>query len=608
MTAGKLAAAKPAATTNTTLYQCPITQSASTVLEVCNQSGSSATYRAALRNYNQVLTLDSSSYAFRKGNVITDYKLTISPGIPTADFDPGDVVGLDNNQGSFKIQDVYQETDTIVYNVKVEPIGQVSIDSTSQVGTFSLGDTVTGAITGLTAEIFRVGTSILYVKIPQITSSTTSVYLNNVSGVAATDYISTGSEIMQISALTGYNVTVTRGEFGITAVDQVPGTQVNIFRETATTTTLNGAIDNITLIVTVTDATGIAVSDYIGVDNELMTVQGIAGNDLTLARGSLSTSPASHSDAATVTVYENIQVCNLQFFQLDEEIDNGSGATVDLSVTAGSGSAFSQGNRYVYDLDGVNYEFPPFISVDGDRVVRFDQSDASNTGHPLRLSLTQDGTFGGGVALTTGVTVAGTPGSAGAYTEVDLNLDLVGTNNSYFIYCVNHALMSENGFLSIDITPNYTDIYIFDTTKATITTSDTFSIGAVNYTITAVQTGPYGYVTDVNGADISVSLGENSSSFVGTDVFFDSPLIPAAERTEATVSSVSVINDEDYIYYGKTLNANSTDTRTGLVVGPGQSIMVYSSAADLSYVLHGFVDNTGDFVPDYYIRQRPASN
>jgi len=587
MTAGKLAAAKPAATTNTTLYQCPITQSASTVLEVCNQSGSSATYRAALRNYNQVLTLDSSSYAFRKGNVITDYKLTISPGIPTADFDPGDVV---------------------VYNVKVEPIGQVSIDSTSQVGTFALGDTVTGAITGLTAEIFRVGTSILYVKIPQVTSSTTSVYLNNVSGVAANDYISASGEIMQISALTGYNATVTRGEIGTSAADQSPGARADIFRPTATATTLNGAIDNIVLTVPVTDATGIIVGDYIRVDNEIMQVQVITGNDLSVTRGSLGTIPASHSDLASVTVHQIVQVCNLQFFQLDEEIDNGSGATVDLNVNAGSGSVFSQGNRYVYDLDGVTYEFPSFISIDGDRVVRFDQSDASNTGHPLRLSLTQDGTHGGGVALTTGVTVAGTPGSAGAYTEVDLNLDLVGTNTSYFIYCVNHALMSENGFLSIDITPNYTDIYIFDTTKATITTSDTFSIGAVNYTITAVQTGPYGYVTDVNGADISVSLGENSSSFVGTDVFFDSPLTPAAERTEATVSSVSVINDEDYIYYGKTLNANSTDTRTGLVVGPGQSIMVYSSAADLSYVLHGFVDNTGDFVPDYYIRQRPASN
>jgi hypothetical protein len=608
MTAGKLAAAKPAATTNTTLYQCPITQSASTVLEVCNQSGSSATYRAALRDYNQILTLDSSSYTFRKGNVISDYKLTISPGIATADFDPGDTILLDNNQGSFKIQDVYQETDTIVYNVKVEPIGQINIDSTSQVGTFSVGNTVTGATTGLTATIYRVGISNLYIKIPQVTSSSTSIYLNNVTGVLANDYISTGSEIMQISSLTGYNATVTRGQFATTAASQTPGTQVIIFRSTATTTTLNGAIDNITLSVTLTSATGIIVGDYIKIDDELMQVQSISGNVLQVTRGTLSTTPASHTDTSTVTVYQSVQVCNLQFFVLTEEIGNGSGATVDLNVTSGSGSTFSQGNRYVYDLDGVNYQFPPNIPVDGDRIVRFDQSDSSNTGHPLRLSLTQDGTWQGGVALTTGVTIAGTPGSSGAYTEVNLSLDLVGTNTSYYIYCANHALMSENGFLSIDITPNYPDIYIFDTTKATLTASDTFSIGNVNYTITSVQIGPYGYVTNVNGSNLSVSLGLNSTSFASTDVFYDSPLTPASERTQATVSSVSVINDTDYIYYGKTINANSTDTKTGLVVGPGQSIMVYSSAADLNYVVHGFVDNTSDFVVDYYIRQRPASN
>jgi len=608
MTAGKLAAAKPAATTNTTLYKCPISQSSSTVLEVCNQSGSSASYRAALRDYDQVLTLDSSSYSFRTGNVITDYKLTIAPGIPTADFDPGDTIVLDNNQGSFKLQDVYQDVSAITYNVRVEPIGQIAIDSTSQVGTFSLGETVTGAITGLTADIFRVSTTNLYVKIPQVDAAETSIYLNNVSGVAANDYISTGGEVMQISSLSGYNATITRGEIGTTAVDQTPGTQANIFRETATTTTLNGAIDNIVLIVTVTSATGIIVGDYIRVDDELMQVQSIAGNDLTVSRGSLATTPASHSDLATVIVYQTVQVCNFQFFNLTEEIDNGSGATVDLNVTAGSGSAFSQGNRYVYDLDGVNFEFPQNIPVDADRIVRFDQSDASNTGHPLRLSLSQDGVWQGGVALTTGVTVAGTPGSAGAYTEVDLNLDLVGTNTVYYIYCSNHALMSENGYLLIDITPNYTEIYIFDTTKATLTTSDTFSIGPVNYTITAVQTGPYGYVTNVNGADLSVSLGENSTAFSGTDVFYDSPLTPAAERTLATVSSVSDINVEDYIYYGKTIAANTTDTKTGLVVGPGQSVMVYSSAADLSYMLHGFVDNTTDFTVDYYIRQRPLSN
>ena len=71
MTAGRLAASKPGATTNTVLYRTPITKSASTVLQVCNQSGSGASYRAALRDYEQVLHLDglnTSAYKFAKVN------------------------------------------------------------------------------------------------------------------------------------------------------------------------------------------------------------------------------------------------------------------------------------------------------------------------------------------------------------------------------------------------------------------------------------------------------------------------------------------------------------------------------------------------------------
>ena len=80
MTAGRLAASNPSATTNTLLYRSVIDQTASTVLTATNVSGSGVTYRAALRNYDQILKLDGdepSNLIFNKGNPVSTYKLKI---------------------------------------------------------------------------------------------------------------------------------------------------------------------------------------------------------------------------------------------------------------------------------------------------------------------------------------------------------------------------------------------------------------------------------------------------------------------------------------------------------------------------------------------------
>ena len=109
------------------------------------------------------------------------------------------------------------------------------------------------------------------------------------------------------------------------------------------------------------------------------------------------------------------------------KVQNISGSDY-FTFASSQGGTYSRYNNQTGFLQGSTYTF--------------DQSDASNSGHPFRFSLTPDGTHTtGGTQMTTGVTASGTPGTNGT-TEIVIG---TGTPSILYYYCTAHSGMGRYG-------------------------------------------------------------------------------------------------------------------------------------------------------------------
>ena len=189
-----------------------------------------------------------------------------------------------------------------------------------------------------------------------------------------------------------------------------------------------------------------------------------------------------------------------------------AGRTIPVTVVnAGSGNK--------YNMDG---SAQPTLTLIEGYTYTFDQANSSNSGHPLRFSTTSNGTHGGGSEYTTGVTVVGTPGSAGAYTRIVVAADAP----TLYYYCTVHSGMGGTAN-----TPTFNSEVTGSASPLTITGLTNFT--AYNIEVQAQNAAGYGDVGTTTATPSAPSQTQYDSP--GTYTF-----VAPASLNPATVSAVCV--------------------------------------------------------------------
>ena len=188
-------------------------------------------------------------------------------------------------------------------------------------------------------------------------------------------------------------------------------------------------------------------------------------------------------------------------------------STVTYTVTVASKDSshryYTSGSANGYKIDG---SFSPTLKLVPGNTYRFDQSDSTNSGHPLRFYYEADKT----TAYTTGVTTNGTAGSSGAYTEIVVS---DSTPSVLHYQCSAHSLMGNQ------VVTNTRNLTGFDT--------DDLSEGSTNLYYTDARVD-----SRISAATIDADTlnGQNPSYYLDYTNFSNTPTIPSdvSDLTDTT--------------------------------------------------------------------------
>ena len=190
-------------------------------------------------------------------------------------------------------------------------------------------------------------------------------------------------------------------------------------RETISSEQNIGGINNISLETSSLDATTTTIFSSSPVSSVLKISKTSETTTTTVPQTTTTTTTTVPQTTTTTTVPQTTTTVPQTTTTTTTTVPQ----TTTIGVTvANNGQGFNE-----YFLNGTN---GLTLNVTIGNKYRFDLSDTSNAGHPLRFSETQNGS-----QYTSNVTTNGVAGTPGAYIEIEITSN---TPNQLYIYCENH--------------------------------------------------------------------------------------------------------------------------------------------------------------------------